>query len=222
GLVGARAPQGGAVQQLAPTRGGAVAAAGARTGGEWSPKAEFATKMSTQSSCPWQGAGASVSPLRPDLGFLCSRLHVLALLQQVLGRLVWALIAQRYHLYLAYGWVMFIAVFLWLVTIVFYILCLFQLHVRLYMVPRPLVLKIFNVGTTILDITAFNTCSAVLELRFLKGTLLNNHCTVPSFFARLVMIAHGVSAFFSFQAWQGMGRNAATSHLAGGYTQTLP
>lgn len=37
------------------------------------------------------------------------------------------------------------------------------------------------------------------------------------FFACLVMIAYGLSAFFSFQAWRGGGSNAATSQMAGGY-----
>lgn len=37
------------------------------------------------------------------------------------------------------------------------------------------------------------------------------------FFASLVMIAYGASAFFSFQAWRGVGSNAATSQVAGGY-----
>lgn len=37
------------------------------------------------------------------------------------------------------------------------------------------------------------------------------------FFACLVMIAYGASAFFSFQAWRGVGSNAATSQMAGGY-----
>lgn len=37
------------------------------------------------------------------------------------------------------------------------------------------------------------------------------------FFACLVMIAYGVSTFFSFQAWRGVGSNAATSQMAGGY-----
>lgn len=37
------------------------------------------------------------------------------------------------------------------------------------------------------------------------------------FFSCLVMIAYGVSAFFSFQAWRGVGSNAATSQMAGGY-----
>lgn len=68
------------------------------------------------------------------------------LVHQVLGLLVWALIADTpYHLYPAYGWVMFVAVFLWLVTIVFFILYLFQLHMKLYMVPWPLVVSLGGV-----------------------------------------------------------------------------
>ena len=47
-----------------------------------------------------------------------------------------------YHLYRAYSWVMFLAVFLWLVTIVFFILYLFQLHMKLYRVPWPLVVSL--------------------------------------------------------------------------------
>lgn len=62
---------------------------------------------------------------------------------QVLGLLVWALIADTpYHLYPAYGWVMFVAVFLWLVTIILFVLYLFQLHMKLYMVPWPLVVSL--------------------------------------------------------------------------------
>lgn len=62
---------------------------------------------------------------------------------QVLGLLVWTLIADTpYHLYPAYGWVMFVAVFLWLVTIVLFVLYLFQLHMKWYMVPWPLVVSL--------------------------------------------------------------------------------
>lgn len=71
-----------------------MAATRARTG-EWSREAEFPVKMSTETSCPWQGAGASLSPLCLDPGFFCSRLRGLALLHQVLGLLVWALVANR-------------------------------------------------------------------------------------------------------------------------------
>lgn len=62
---------------------------------------------------------------------------------QALGLLVWALIADTpYHLYPAYGWVMFVAVVLWLVTIVFFILYLFQLYMKLYMLPWPLLVSL--------------------------------------------------------------------------------
>lgn len=75
------------------------------------------------------------------LGALADSGPVLPL--QVLGLLVWALIADTpYHLYPAYGWVMFVAVLLWLVTIVLFILYLFQLHMKLYMVPWPLVVSL--------------------------------------------------------------------------------
>lgn len=33
------------------------------------------------------------------------------------------------------------------------------------------------------------------------------------FFACLVMVAYGVSTFFSFRAWKGFGSNAATSQV---------
>lgn len=180
--------------------------------------AEFPSKVSTRTSSPAQGAGASVSALRPDLSFVRSSLGALMLLQLVLGLLVWALIADTpYHLYPAYGWVMFVAVFLWLVTIVLFILYLFQLHMKLYMVPWPLVLMIFNVSATVLYITAFITCSAAVEPTSLKGTRPYNQRAAASFFSCLVMIAYGVSTYFSFQAWRGVGSNAATSQMAGGY-----
>jgi hypothetical protein len=137
--------------------------------------------VSTRTSSPAQGAGTSVFALRPDLSFVRSNFGVLMLLQLVLGLLVWALIADTpYHLYPAYGWVMFVAVFLWLVTIVFFILYLFQLHMKLYMVPWPLVLMIFNVAATILYITAFITCSAAVDVTSLKGSRQYNQRAAAS------------------------------------------
>uniref|UniRef100_G1SSV7 Plasmolipin n=1 Tax=Oryctolagus cuniculus TaxID=9986 RepID=G1SSV7_RABIT len=218
--------------------------------------AEFPSKVSTRTSSPAQGSGASAWALRPDLGFVRSTVGALMLLQLVLGLLVWALIADTpYHLYPAYGWVMFVAVFLWLVTIVFFIFYLLQLHQKWYTVPWPLVLgseaprteardardcrtsragagqhrgqlsassgggnlMVFNASATVLYITAFITCSAVVDLTSLKGSRPYNQRAAASFFACLVMIAYGVSTFFSFQAWRGVGSNAATSQMAGGY-----
>uniref|UniRef100_A0A8D2DNE4 Plasmolipin n=1 Tax=Sciurus vulgaris TaxID=55149 RepID=A0A8D2DNE4_SCIVU len=122
--------------------------------------AEFPSKVSTRTSSPAQGAGASVSALRPDLGFVRSSLGVLMLLQ---------------------------------------------------------LLMIFNVTATVLYVTAFVTCSAAVDQTSLKGSRPYNQRAAASFFASLVLIAYGASAFFSFQAWRGVGSNAATSQVAGGY-----
>uniref|UniRef100_A0A8C0AGG6 Plasmolipin n=1 Tax=Bos mutus grunniens TaxID=30521 RepID=A0A8C0AGG6_BOSMU len=78
-------------------------------------------------------------------------------------------------------------------------------------------LMVFNVGATVLYITAFITCSSSVELTSLKGSQPYNQRAAASFFSCLVMIAYGVSAFLSFQAWRGVGSNAATSQMAGGY-----
>lgn len=48
--------------------------------------AEFPSKVSTRTSSPAQGAGASVSALRPDVSFVRSILGALMLLQLVSGR----------------------------------------------------------------------------------------------------------------------------------------
>uniref|UniRef100_A0A2K6L6D7 Plasmolipin n=4 Tax=Colobinae TaxID=9569 RepID=A0A2K6L6D7_RHIBE len=122
--------------------------------------AEFPSKVSTRTSSPAQGAGVSVSALRPDLGFVRSSLGALMLLQ---------------------------------------------------------LLMIFNISATVLYITAFIACSAAVDLTSLRGTRPYNQRAAASFFACLVMIAYGVSAFFSYQAWRGVGSNAATSQMAGGY-----
>uniref|UniRef100_A0A8D2EMU9 Plasmolipin n=1 Tax=Theropithecus gelada TaxID=9565 RepID=A0A8D2EMU9_THEGE len=126
--------------------------------------AEFQSKVSTWTSSPAQGAGASVSTLCMDLGFVRSRLRVFMLLQ--------------------------------------------LLHMKLYKAPWPLVLMIFNIIAAMLYVTAFIACSAAVDLTYLKGTQPYNQRAVASFFACLVMVAYGVSAFFSYQDWRGVGSSA--------------
>lgn len=60
----------------------------------------------------------------------------------MLGLLVWSLIAATtYHLHAAYGWVMFVSLFFWILTILFLVTYLLQLHQKFYMVPWPLVVR---------------------------------------------------------------------------------
>ncbi|EDL87329.1 plasma membrane proteolipid [Rattus norvegicus] len=59
--------------------------------------AEFPSKVSTRTSSPAQGVGASVSAMRPDLGFVRSALGVLALLQLVVTGLLCCCHRPLYH-----------------------------------------------------------------------------------------------------------------------------
>ncbi|KAM7147068.1 plasmolipin [Macrochelys suwanniensis] len=180
---------------------------------------EFPGKVRTQTSSPAGAPGPARSSLpglgslAPDLGFLRSFLGLLMVVELVFGLLVWALVASTFYQPIpAYGWVMFVAIFFWLVTVILFVMYLLQLQMKLYMIPWPVVLVIFNAAATVLYVTAFITCSAAVQsLIRLPGDY--NKRAAASFFACIVMIAYGASTFLSFQAWKGFGSNAATSQV---------
>ncbi|KFP91883.1 Plasmolipin, partial [Apaloderma vittatum] len=132
---------------------------------------------------------------------------------QVLGLVVWALIAATtYHLHAEYGWVMFVSIFFWIATLLLFMTYLLQLQLKFYAVPWPLVLLIFNAVATVLYITAFVTCAVAVHPTSWRQWDYNRRAAA-SFFSCLVMITYGVSTFFSFRAWKGLGSNAATSQV---------
>ncbi|XP_073515798.1 plasmolipin [Phyllobates terribilis] len=172
--------------------------------------AEFPAKVSTQTSTPEASGGGGFCP-RPDISFLTSIPGILILVELVLGLIVWALIADTRHYYVAaFGWVLFVAIFFWLLTLVLCILFFLQLHKRIGFVPWPLTVFIYHTAAFILYITAFITCAASVRLGYPSGDEYNRRAAA-SFFACLVMIAYGGSAFFSFGDWRGAGSNAASA-----------
>ncbi|NXX32620.1 PLLP protein, partial [Nicator chloris] len=174
-----------------------------------------------------------------DGSFLLSPLGGLMCVQAVLGLLVWSLIAATtYHLHAAYGWVMFVSLFFWILTLLFFVTYLLQLHQKFYMIPWPLVLMIYNAVATVLYLTAFVTCSAAVQPTSWRQWDYNRRAAASvstggqggprgwgshhahtwdvllfQFFACVTMITYGVSTFFSFRAWKGLGSNAATSQV---------
>ncbi|NWX03383.1 PLLP protein, partial [Caloenas nicobarica] len=148
-----------------------------------------------------------------DGAFLLSPLGGLMVAQIVLGLLVWALIADTtYYLHAAYVWVMFVSIFLWIVTVLFLVTYLLQLQLKFSVIPWPLVLMIFNAVATVLYISAFVTCSAAVQPTSWRQWDLNRRAAA-SFFAGIAMITYVASTFFSFRAWKGLGSNAATSQV---------
>ncbi|XP_053304469.1 plasmolipin [Spea bombifrons] len=175
---------------------------------------EFPSKVSTQTSTPEASTSSHrvMGFVSPDVGFLKSIPGILMLVQICLGLLVWALIADaHYHPFAAYGWVMFVAVFCWLVTLILYVIFLLQLHHKMPFIPWPLLMLVYHVAATVLYITGFITCAASVKSTSWYLPADYNKKAAASFFACLVMISYGASSFFSFTAWRGTGSNAATA-----------
>ncbi|NXL67953.1 PLLP protein, partial [Chordeiles acutipennis] len=184
-------------------------------------------------------SGSSAAPPALDGAFLRSPLGGLMGAQAVLGLLVWTLIADTtYYLHAAYGWVMFVSIFFWILTVLFFMTYLLQLQLKFYVIPWPLVLMIFNAAATVLYVTAFVTCAAAVQPTSWRQWDYNRRAAASvssggqggprgwgschtharavllfQFFACLVMISYGVSTFLSFRAWKGLGNNAATSQV---------
>lgn len=123
--------------------------------------------------------------------------------EMAIGLLVWALVAgSHFGNDSAFGWVMFVAVFMWLLTIILFVMYLLGLTAKLPMVPWVLVVMCFNLSATVLYITAFCTIVArTVRLQGLKNYQYNNRAAA-AFFAAVTTIVYGVSSFFSFQSWR--------------------
>lgn len=66
----------------------------------------------------------------------------LSIILQVLGLLVWTLIAgTEYFLVPAFGWVMFVAVFYWVLTVFFLIIYITMTYTRIPQVPWTTVVR---------------------------------------------------------------------------------
>ncbi|OXB58498.1 hypothetical protein ASZ78_009063 [Callipepla squamata] len=155
----------------------------------------------TRSSSP--GAAATLPPPRLDEAFLCSPLG------GVMGAQAVSSGAERER-DSTYGWVLFVSIFLWIVTVLLFVMYLLQLPKKFYAVPWSLMLMIFNAVATVLYVAAFVTCSAAVRPTSWRQWDYNRRAAA-SFFAGLVMLTYGVGTFFSFRAWKGLGSNAASS-----------
>ncbi|XP_075998697.1 plasmolipin [Genypterus blacodes] len=182
--------------------------------------ADFPSKVTTETSSPQaQGSQQGGNSLRGlasdvtnkmDMSFIRSVPAVLMIAEIVLGLLHWALIASaRYTLVPANGWVMFVAVTLWILTTILFCMILFGAIGKLPSVPWTLTVMVYHGVATILYLTAFlaNAISVAPYYGYFSYGLMGG----AAFFAAAVTIAYGASAYFSYMDWRGDGGNAATS-----------
>ncbi|XP_067276570.1 plasmolipin isoform X2 [Pseudorasbora parva] len=169
--------------------------------------ADFPGKVNTQTSSqePQRSYGI---PSRVDMDFIKSIPGILLLAEIVVGLLVWALIASTPYasLYAAYGWVLFVSVTLWLLSIALLVVLLLRIHQSLPSIPWPLVFMVFYVVAAVLYLTAFFTNAASVPFMYYRG-----HLGTSAFFAIVVTLLYAASSYFAYFGWRGEGQNAAGS-----------
>lgn len=180
--------------------------------------ADFPNKVATETSSPQSQQGGNVIhgmatnvTNRMDISFIRSIPAILMMVEIFLGLLHWALIASTsYTAIPAYGWVMFVAVTLWILTTILFLMILFIVQGKLPTLPWPLMVMVYHCTATVLYLTAFLTNAASVQ-PYHDNSYFYTHVAAASFFGAVVTVAYGASAFFSYLDWRGDGGNAATN-----------
>ncbi|XP_072797033.1 CKLF-like MARVEL transmembrane domain-containing protein 8 isoform X2 [Vicugna pacos] len=119
----------------------------------------------------------------------------------VLGLLVWTLIAgTEYFRVPAFGWVMFVAVFYWVLTVFFLIIYITMTYTRIPQVPWTTVGLCFNGSAFALYLSAAIVDASSVSLE--RDSHNFNSWAASSFFAFLVTICYAGNTYFSFVAWR--------------------
>ncbi|XP_028673476.1 CKLF-like MARVEL transmembrane domain-containing protein 8b [Erpetoichthys calabaricus] len=144
----------------------------------------------------------AATSLSYDKQFIRTVPGLLMVAEIIFGLLVWMLVAgTEYFRVPAFGWVMFIAVFYWILTVFFLILYLTMAYTKITQVPWTTVGLCFNCSAFVLYFTA-----AVVEATAIKHEFARRHdfnsWAASSFFAFVVTFCYAGNAFFSFRSWR--------------------
>ncbi|XP_042333315.1 CKLF-like MARVEL transmembrane domain-containing protein 8 isoform X2 [Sceloporus undulatus] len=159
------------------------------------------TVTTTASSAFTANFSSTSSTLAYDKDFLRTLPGLLMLAEIILGLLVWTLIAgTEYFLYPVFGWVMFVAVFYWVLTLFFLIIYMTMTYTRIPQVPWTTVGLCFNGSAFLLYFIAaiVDACAVTKEL----DSHNYNSWAASSFFAFVVTSCYGGNAYFSFVSWR--------------------
>ncbi|KAG7333249.1 hypothetical protein KOW79_003384 [Hemibagrus wyckioides] len=170
--------------------------------------ADFPGKVNTQTSSSQSQTGpVQVMNVSFDLNFIKSMPGVLLLVEIIFGLLVWALVSSAaYWLVSAYGWVLFVSITLWILSVVLYIMLILGMRQKLSSIPWPLVLLVFYGVASVLYLTAF--LANAVSVNLFRGFTFD-HMAASAFFASFVMGIYISSTVFAFMEWKGDGGNAA-------------
>ncbi|GCC21044.1 CKLF-like MARVEL transmembrane domain-containing protein 8b [Chiloscyllium punctatum] len=137
-----------------------------------------------------------------DKAFLKTLPGLLMIAEIVLGLLVWILIAStEYFSVSAFGWVMFVAVFYWVLTVFFLIFYITMAYTKIPQVPWTTVGLSFNASATLMYLLA-SIVDAISIKQAQEGTHNYNSWVASTIFAFIVTLCYCGNAYLSFQTWK--------------------
>ncbi|KAK2496774.1 hypothetical protein MC885_014083 [Smutsia gigantea] len=160
------------------------------------PSSYYGTSVALRKGALWRQIGsAGLWVSLPELGSHLTRMC------EVLGLLVWTLIAgTEYFRVPAFGWVMFVAVFYWVLTVFFLIVYITMTYTRIPQVPWTTVGLCFNGSAFLLYLSAAIVDASSVSPE--RDSHDFNSWAASSFFAFLVTICYAGNTYFSFIAWR--------------------
>ncbi|CAL8248476.1 unnamed protein product [Lota lota] len=121
------------------------------------------------------------------------------------GLLVWVLVGGTEYSHVpALGWVMFVAILYWVLTIGLFIVYLSRAHVRVTWVPWNTVSVCFNSSATVLYLVNAAVSAASVS-RATRGRHNYNCWASSAFFAFLTTLCYAGSSCLSYGAWRARG-----------------
>uniref|UniRef100_UPI00398EF9C3 CKLF-like MARVEL transmembrane domain-containing protein 8b n=1 Tax=Pristiophorus japonicus TaxID=55135 RepID=UPI00398EF9C3 len=137
-----------------------------------------------------------------DRAFLKTLPGLLMIAEIVLGLLVWILIAStEYFSVSAFGWVMFVAVFYWVLTVFFLIFYITMAYTKIPQVSWTTVGLCFNASAALLYLLA-SIVDAVSINQAGEGTHNYNCWVASTIFAFMVTLCYSGNTYLSFQTWR--------------------
>ncbi|XP_010882989.1 CKLF-like MARVEL transmembrane domain-containing protein 8b [Esox lucius] len=153
---------------------------------------------STSSSC---SENFSTSTLAYDREFIRTAPGILVVAEIVFGLIVWTLIAgTEYFRVPAFGWVIFVAILYWVLTVIFFIIYLTMVK-RIPQVSWKTVGLCFNGSAAVMYAVATGVDAASIS-KDARGRYNYNCWTASTCFALLVTLCYAGSTYFSFKSWR--------------------
>lgn len=178
--------------------------------GDFPPTVNTETGGSLYDNVHRRHGGQAAYRTKMNTAFIRSIPAILMLLEMVLGLLHWALIVSVPVLLMpAYGWVLFVAITLWILTIALFLVILLEGYQYMTCIPWTLTVMGFHFAAAVLYLTAFAVNAAHVDVYGL--THYYGHMAAAAAFGTLTWVAYCASAAFSFLDWKGDQGNAATN-----------